>query len=96
VAQTVRGHSERLGDIERTMNAIIGTVNEHTRRFDEIADVLNKHDRKLDDLAEGLTTLRSTVSHYHNTVIGHGMMPNDFEERLKRSEDHLELGPAAA
>lgn len=96
VAQTVRRQDERLSGVEHKLNEIINAVNEHTRRFDEAATVLNQHGKKLDDVTDGLTTLRSTVSHYHNTVIGHGMMLNSFEERLKRIEDHLNLDPATA
>jgi hypothetical protein len=86
----------RLDDHTSKLNELVGVMNEYSRRFDQVADVLNEHGRKLDDLVDGLTTLRSTVSHYHNTVVGHGMMLNAFEERLKRVEEHLRLDPASA
>jgi DNA repair ATPase RecN len=102
VARTVRAQDERLKLVEQRLddqtgklNEIIGTVNEYSRRFDQVAAVLNEHGRKLDDLGHGQTTLRSTVSHYHNTVVGHGMM-SAFEEPLKRVEEHLRLDPASA
>ena len=103
VAQRIRAQGQRFETVElrlddhtRKLNEVIGMVNEHSCRFDQIAGVLNEHGRKLDDLADGLTTLRSTVSHYHNSVIGHGMMLNTFEERLKRVEEHLRLDPTSA
>ena len=109
VAQRVEAHDQRfdridacfehielrLNDHAAKLNELVGAINEHTRRFDRAADILNEHGRKLGDLAQGVTGLRDTVSHYHNTVVGHGMLLNDFEERLKRIESRLDLDPAA-
>jgi len=55
---------------------------------------LADHDRKLDDLAAGLTSLREAVTHYHSTVIGHGILISELDERVRRIERHLKLEPA--
>jgi len=39
------------------------------------------------DLAE----LRQTVTHYHASVVGHGILISDLEARVRRVEEHLDL-----
>jgi len=39
------------------------------------------------DLAE----LRQTVTHYHSSVIGHGILISDLEARVRRVEERLDL-----
>ncbi|MBV9553447.1 MAG: hypothetical protein JO032_11715 [Alphaproteobacteria bacterium] len=85
------GMSTRLDGVEGKLGEVVATVNEHSRRFDEIADVLNAHSRRLDDLSDGLTDLRAAVTNYHNTVIGHGIRLTDLDDRVRRIERHLKL-----
>ena len=77
VARTVAGHGRKLDDIQAHLKA-------HDRTFAE-------HDRKLDDLTHGLASLRETVAHYHSTVVGHGILYSEIEERVRRIERHLRL-----
>ena len=36
-------------------------------------------------------TLRQTVTQYHSSVLGHGILISDLEERVRRIENHLDL-----
>ena len=38
--------------------------------------------------------LRQAVTHYHSSVVGHGILISELEARMRRVEDHLNL-PAA-
>ena len=82
VAHTVAGHDVKLDGIAARLEV-------HDRKFSE-------HDRKLDDLAAGLISLREAVTHYHSTVIGHGILLSDLDERVRRIEHHLKLEPAGS
>jgi chromosome segregation ATPase len=109
VAQAVAGHDRKLDAQDRKLDAqdrkldaqdrklneIIVVVNEHTHKLDELAAVVNRHDRKLDDLTMDIMGLRETVTHYHSTVLGHGILYSELEERVRRIERHLKLEPAA-
>ena len=53
------------------------------------------HDRKLDDLTHGQASLRQTVTEYHSSVIGHGVMISELDRRVRRIDEHLHLSPAA-
>lgn len=76
------------------LNELIVTVNDHTRKLDELAGIVNRHDRKLDELVTGFADLRETLTHYHASVLGHGVMISELEERVRRIEHHLHLDPA--
>ena len=42
-----------------------------------------------------LATLRQTVAEYHASVLGHGVLISELDERLRRVEERLGLSPAA-
>ncbi len=61
----------------------------------EIAALHSEHGRKLDDLASQIVTLRQSVTEYHASVLGHGILISELDARLRRVEQHLDLPPAA-
>jgi ABC-type transporter Mla subunit MlaD len=80
VARTVAGHDRKLDDL--------------SAEFVAVREVVAAHDRKLDDLAAGLASLRDAVTHYHSSVLGHGLLISELDERVRRIERHLNLNPA--
>jgi hypothetical protein len=60
----------------------------------QVARTVTGHDRKLDDLAAGLASLRDAVTHYHSSVLGHGLPISELDERVRRIERHLRIEPA--
>jgi hypothetical protein len=60
----------------------------------QVAQTVTGHDRKLDDLAAGLVSLREAVTNYHATVLGHGILISELDERVRRIGRHLNLEPA--
>ena len=80
VSRTVAGYDSRLDSFDRKLDGIVA----------RLAD----HDQKLDDLAAGLSSLREAVTHYHSTVIGHGILISELDERVRRIERQLKLEPA--
>jgi DNA repair ATPase RecN len=108
VARTVAGHDRKLDDIagrldrhdrrldsqDRKLNEIILVVNQHTAKLDELAAVVNRHDLRLQDLTTDVAGLRETLTHYHATVLGHGILYSELEERVRRIERHLRLEAA--
>jgi len=83
--------SIQIGRSVLRLNELVVTVNEHTRKLDQLADVVNRHDRKLDDLSASLADLRETLTHYHSSVLGHGILISELDERVRRIELHLNL-----
>ena len=61
----------------------------------EMAALRSEHGQKLDDLANQIVTLRQTLTEYHASVLGHGILISELDARLRRVEQHLDLPPAA-
>ncbi len=63
--------------------------------FADVASDLHTLDAKIDktrkDLSEQIVGLRRAVIEYHSSAIGHGVLITEFEERLRRVEQHLNL-----
>src|SRR6516162_6939937 len=94
VSRTVTGHDSRLDSFDRKLDGIAARLADHDRKLEAIAVHLADHDRKLNDLAAGLSSLREAVTHYHSSVIGHGILISELDERVRRIERHLKLEPA--
>jgi ABC-type transporter Mla subunit MlaD len=80
VARTVTGPDRKLDDLSTEVAGL--------------REVVAAHDRKLDDLAAGLASLRDAVTHYHSSVLGHGLLISELDERVRRIERHLRIEPA--
>lgn len=58
-------------------------------RADVASDMLNLEKR----LGDQIVGLRRAVVEYHSSAVGHGVLLNEFEERLRRLESHVGLPP---
>jgi len=47
-------------------------------------------------LSEQIVGLRRSVMEYHSSAVGHGILMSEFEERLRRVEQHLNLSASEA
>ena len=88
-------HDRRFDEHTGKLNELISVVNGHGSKLDELAAVVNAHDRKLDVLSADLAGLRETLTHYHASVLGHGILISELQERVRRIERHLHLEPAS-
>ncbi|MFZ3180344.1 MAG: hypothetical protein WA156_09090 [Methylocystis silviterrae] len=68
----------------------------HSLRADVASDMMNlekqikEQEKRLSDQISGL---RRSVMEYHSSTIGHGVLLTEFEERLRRLEEHVGLTP---
>ncbi len=68
----------------------------HSLRADVASDIMNlekqikEQEKRLSDQIFGL---RRSVMEYHSSAIGHGVLLTEFEERLRRLEQHVGLPP---
>jgi hypothetical protein len=77
-----------LSQVAQNVSKMAETVNGHTL-------LLHEHSRKLNDLEHGQTSLRRTLTQYHASVMGHGILFTELEQRVRRIEEHLNLPPTA-
>ena len=90
-----------IAAVYQLLTQVARTVTGHDRKLDDLSvevaglrEVVAAHDRKLDDLSAGLASLRDAVTHYHSSVLGHGLLISELDERVRRIERHLKLSPA--
>jgi hypothetical protein len=84
-----------LSQVAQTVNEHTRILTEHTRVLNEHTLLLHEHGRKLDDLEHGQVTVRQTLTQYHASVMGHGILFSELEHRVRRIEEHLNLPPVA-
>ena len=84
VAGMVAAHGRKLDDHGRKLD-------EHDRRFDSLAAAVADVRRELRDQAAGLAALRRMLTEYHSSVLGHGILISELDERVRRIEQHLNL-----
>jgi hypothetical protein len=84
------GNGVDIGAVYQLLVGVSGRFDDMSGRLDDISGRLDSHDRKLDYLAVGLADLRSAVTNYHSTVLGHGVLISELE-RVPRIERHLKL-----
>ena len=70
-------------------------LEEHSRMLGSHGRILENHSRKLEDLSTDVSGLRQQVTEYHASVLGHGVLISDLDQRVRRIERHLNLPPAA-
>ncbi len=61
----------------------------HSLRADVASDIHTLEKR----LGDQIVGLRRAVVEYHSSAVGHGVLLNEFEERLRRLERHVGLPP---
>ena len=82
------GNGVGIAAVYQLLSQVAQTVNGH-------ALLLHEHSRKLNDLEHGQTSLRQTLTQHHASVMGHGILYSELEQRVGRIEEHLNLPPAA-
>lgn len=81
----MRGEMATKGDIADVRSEI------KTLRADVASDLMTLEKR----LGDQIVGLRRAVIEYHSSQIGHGVLLTEFEERLRRLEQHVGLPPEA-
>jgi hypothetical protein len=78
-----------LREMRAEMNSEFADVRSGVQslRADVASDLLTTEKR----LAEQIVGLRRAVMEYHSSAIGHGVLINELEERLRRIEQRLNI-----
>jgi hypothetical protein len=78
------GNGVDVAAVYQLLARVARTTDEHTRKLE-----------KLDSLEDGVASLRQTLTQYHASVMGHGILFSELEHRVRRIEEHLNLPPVA-
>jgi hypothetical protein len=96
------GNGVDIAAVYLLLREVADTVLRHDKRFDAVDRRFDVMDRKFEaserdvgDLRSQVSGLRQTVIEYHASVLGHGSLISEPEQRLWPVEQHLNLPPAA-
>ena len=93
VLTLLREVRSEVGDMRKDMatkNDVIDVRSEvKSLRADVASDLMTMEKR----LGERIAHLNRAVMEYHSSAVGHGVLISEFEERLRRVEQHLKLPP---
>ena len=94
VLKLLREMRSEMGDMQKNMatKSDVADVRSDVKslRADVASDLMSVEQR----LIERIAHLNRAVMEYHSSTIGHGVLISEFEERLRRVEQHLKLTPS--
>ncbi len=89
------GNGVDLGAVYQLLSKVAETVTRHDRALEALGRDVTGMRRELTSMGQSIKAdmaeLRQTVTHYHSSVVGHGILISDLEARVRRLEEHLEL-----
>ena len=80
------GNGIDIAAVYQLLSQVARTVNDYTRDLSNLTQDVKDLTRGVNDLHDGQATLRQTLTEYHSSVIGHGILISQFEDRVRRIE----------
>ena len=87
------GNGVDLSAVYQLLREVADRVASHDRRFDQLDRRFEAMDSQLGEVIADIAGLREAVTNYHATVLGHGLLISELDERVRRIERHLKLEP---
>ena len=89
------GNGVDLGAIYQLLSTVAEAVTRHDRALEALGRDMAEMRRDITSMSRSMKTdfaeLRQTITHYHSSVVGHGILISDLEARIRRVEEHLDL-----
>ena len=89
VLKVLREMRGEVGDMKSELSA----VSQHMATNVQVADVRSEVVASEKRLGDRINHLNRAVIEYHSSAVGHGLLIGEFEDRLRRVEEHLKLPP---
>ena len=89
------GRGVDIAAVYQLLREVADRVIAHDDRFASFDQRLAAMDRQFAEVRSDIAGLRSAVTAYHASVLGHGILISELDNRLRRVEEHLKLPPAA-
>lgn len=82
--------AETVSRMGETVSRMAETVTRHDQVLGSVVAELHDIRQKMATKAE-LADVRQALTQYHASVMGHGIMISELEDRVRRIEQHLSL-----
>jgi hypothetical protein len=80
------GNGIDIAAVYQLLSQVARTVNDYTRDLSNLTQDVKDLTRGVNGLHDGQATLRQTLTEYHSSVIGHGILISQLEDRVRRIE----------
>lgn len=91
ISQVQQDHGRQLADLRMQLRTEMGGVRSEIGDIrSEISDIRSE----IRDIRSEIGGLRRQVTEYHSSVLGHGILISELDQRVRRLEEHLGLPPA--
>ena len=94
------GNGTDTGHIVSMLQQMMVSQNDQGRRLEGVANDLTalKRDvagleRSMSNVEADIRGLRQAVTEYHASILGHGFLLSELDDRVRRIEQHLNLPP---
>jgi predicted RNase H-like nuclease (RuvC/YqgF family) len=95
LVEITEGTRDEMAGMKRDVGELKRDVGDLKRDVGELKRDVGDLKVKVADLDGQVASLRSEVRDYHGTVMGHGILYTELEERVRRIETHLDLPPGS-
>ena len=89
------GNGVDLGAIYQLLSTVAEAVTRHDRALEALGRDVAAMRRDMTGMERSIRAdvaeLRQAVTHYHSSVIGHGILISELEARVRRLEEHTGL-----
>jgi hypothetical protein len=89
------GNGIDLAAIYQLLSEVACKVGDHDHRFDQIDRRFQEIDARMGGMIADIAGLREAMTNYHASILGHGILISELDERVRRVERNLKLDPAA-
>ena len=89
------GNGVDIAAVYQLLREVADRVIAHDDRFAAMNGRFGSIDRQFAEVRSDIAELRHTLTQYHSSVLGHGILISELERRVLRIEEHLHLPPVA-
>jgi hypothetical protein len=89
------GNGVDIAAVYQLLREVADRVIAHDDRFAAIDRRFGSIDRQFAEVRSDIAELRHTLTQYHSSVLGHGILISELERRVLPIEEHLHLPPVA-
>ncbi len=86
IAEVQQDHGHQLAQLRTEMNGVRSEMHDMRSQMNDMRSQMN-------DMRSQIGGLRQQVTEYHSSVLGHGILISELDQRVRRLEEHLGLPP---
>ena len=91
IAQVQQDHGQQLAGLRTEMNDVRSQMHDVRSQMHDVRSQMHDMRSQMNDMRSQIGGLRQQVTEYHSSVLGHGILISELDQRVRRIEEHLGL-----